>query len=70
MRAVAEAIADKGGMEAANLKVATQYVEAFANLAKTSNTLIVPANAADIAGFVATAMSVLEKTKQAGAAKA
>jgi len=70
VRAVAEAIADKGGMEAANLKVATQYVEAFANLAKTSNTLIVPANAADVAGFVATAMSVLEKTKQAGAARA
>ncbi len=70
VRAVAEAIADRGGMDAANLKVATQYVEAFANLAKTSNTLIVPANASDVAGFVATAMSVLEKARQAGAAKA
>ncbi|HJW11384.1 MAG TPA: stomatin-like protein [Albitalea sp.] len=70
VRAVAEAIADKGGMDAANLKVATQYVDAFSNLAKTSNTLIVPANAADIASFVTTAMTVLEKTKQAGAAKA
>jgi len=65
VRAVAEAIADKGGMEAANLKVATQYVEVFGNLAKTSNTLIVPANAADIASFVTTAMTVLDKTKQA-----
>jgi len=70
VRAVAEAIADRGGMDAANLKVATQYVEAFASLAKTSNTLIVPANASDVAGFVATAMSVLEKARQAGAAKA
>ena len=70
VRAVAEAIADRGGMDAANLKVATQYVEAFANLAKTSNTLIVPANASDVAGVVATAMSVLEKARQAGAAKA
>ncbi|HTQ76565.1 MAG TPA: stomatin-like protein [Burkholderiales bacterium] len=68
VRAVAEAIADKGGMDAANLKVATQYVEAFANLAKTSNTLIVPANAADIAGFVTTAMTVLDKTRGAQAA--
>jgi regulator of protease activity HflC (stomatin/prohibitin superfamily) len=68
VRAVAEAIADKGGMEAANLKVATQYVEAFGNLAKTSNTLIVPANAADIAGLVSTAMTVLDKTKAAQAA--
>jgi regulator of protease activity HflC (stomatin/prohibitin superfamily) len=65
VRAVAEAIADKGGMEAANLKVAQQYVEAFANLAKTSNTLVIPANAADLAGFVATAMTVLDKTRAA-----
>jgi regulator of protease activity HflC (stomatin/prohibitin superfamily) len=65
VRAVAEAIADKGGMEAANLKVATQYVEAFGHLAKQSNTLIVPTSASDIAGFVATAMTVLDKTRQA-----
>ena len=42
VRAVAEAIGDKGGLDAANLKVAQQYVEAFANLAKSSNTLILP----------------------------
>jgi len=65
VRAVAEAIADKGGMEAANLKVATQYVDAFAHLAKTSNTLIIPASVGDVAGFVATAMTVLDKTRQA-----
>jgi regulator of protease activity HflC (stomatin/prohibitin superfamily) len=69
VRAVAEAINDKGGMEAANLKVAQQYIDAFANLAKASNTLIVPANAADIAGFVTTAMTVLDKTKAAGASR-
>jgi regulator of protease activity HflC (stomatin/prohibitin superfamily) len=67
VRAVADAIGDKGGLEAANLKVAQQYVEAFANLAKTSNTLILPANAADVAGVVATAMTVLDKTRQAQA---
>ena len=64
VRAVAEAIGDKGGMDAANLKVAQQYIDAFANLAKTSNTLIIPTNASDIAGFIATAMSVLGKTRQ------
>ncbi|MGH8765184.1 MAG: band-7 C-terminal domain-containing protein, partial [Burkholderiales bacterium] len=63
VRAVAEAINDKGGMEAANLKVAQQYVDAFAGLAKTSNTLILPANVGDIASFVATATTVLEKTR-------
>jgi len=65
VRAVAEAIADKGGMEAANLKVATQYVEAFGHLAKASNTLIIPASANDVAGVIATAMTVLDKTRQA-----
>jgi regulator of protease activity HflC (stomatin/prohibitin superfamily) len=63
VRSVAEAIGDKGGLEAANLKVAQQYVEAFANLAKQSNTLIIPGNAADIGGFVATAMTVLDKAR-------
>jgi regulator of protease activity HflC (stomatin/prohibitin superfamily) len=68
VRAVGEAIGDKGGMDAANLKVAQQYVEAFAHLAKASNTLIIPANAADIGGFIATAMTVLDKTRQGQAA--
>jgi regulator of protease activity HflC (stomatin/prohibitin superfamily) len=65
VHAVGEAISGKGGMDAANLKVAQEYVAAFANLAKSSNTLIVPANAADIAALVTTAMTVLDKTRQA-----
>jgi regulator of protease activity HflC (stomatin/prohibitin superfamily) len=68
VRAVADAIGDKGGLEAANLKVAQQYVEAFAELAKKSNTLILPANAGDVAGMVATAMTVLDKARLAQAA--
>ncbi len=68
VHAVAEAITGKGGMEAANLKVAQQYIDAFALLAAKTNTLIIPANAADIASFVTTAMTVLDKTKQAQAA--
>ncbi len=65
VRAVGEAISDKGGMDAANLKVAQEYVAAFANLARTTNTLILPASAGDVAGMVATAMTVLDKTRQA-----
>ena len=63
VRAVGQAMGDKGGMEAANLKVAQQYVEAFSQLAKSSNTLIVPASANDIAGFLATAMTVLDRAR-------
>jgi regulator of protease activity HflC (stomatin/prohibitin superfamily) len=68
VRAVAEAISDKGGMDAANLKVAQEYVLAFGNLAKSSNTLILPANTGDVGSMVATAMTVLDKTRQASAA--
>ncbi|WP_148715208.1 SPFH domain-containing protein [Chitinolyticbacter meiyuanensis] len=59
--AVASAIAHQNGIEAVNLKVAEQYVSAFANLAKTNNTMLLPTNAADIAGLVATATSVIRQ---------
>jgi regulator of protease activity HflC (stomatin/prohibitin superfamily) len=68
VRAVAEAIADRGGMDAANLKVAQEYIAAFAGLAKASNTLIVPANAADVASLVTIAMTALDRTRQSQAA--
>jgi regulator of protease activity HflC (stomatin/prohibitin superfamily) len=67
VHAVGEAIAGKGGMEAANLKVAQEYIHAFSELAKQSNTLIIPANTSDIASLVTTAMTVLDKTRQAQA---
>ena len=41
-----------GGLNAVNLKVAELYIAAFANLAKTGNTLIVPSNLADVATLV------------------
>jgi len=64
VRQVAAAIGEEGGMLAANLKVAEKYVEAFAGLAKTGNTLIVPANLTDVSAFVSTAMTVLDRTKK------
>jgi regulator of protease activity HflC (stomatin/prohibitin superfamily) len=64
VRQVAAAINAEGGMLAANLKVAEKYVEAFAGLAKTGNTLIVPANLTDVSTFVSTAMTVLDRTKK------
>jgi len=60
IRQVAEAIVSPGGINAVNLKVAEQYVAAFANLAKTNNTLIVPSNLSDLAGLVATATTVFK----------
>jgi regulator of protease activity HflC (stomatin/prohibitin superfamily) len=68
VRAVGEALADKGGMDAANLKVAQEYVAAFGRLAKDSNTIILPSNVGDVASLVATAMTVMDKTRQGQAA--
>ena len=63
VRQVAAALDAPGGMQAANLKVAEKYIEQFGHLAKVGNTLILPANLADAGGFVAAAMTVLDKAK-------
>lgn len=51
----------EGGREALNFKVAEQYINAFAQMAKTNNSMIVPSNLADIATLVNSAMTVLPK---------
>jgi regulator of protease activity HflC (stomatin/prohibitin superfamily) len=63
VRKVAAATQAAGGMEAVNLKVAEKYVEAFAGLAKTGNSLILPANLADLGGLIATALTVVKSQK-------
>ena len=63
VRKVAAATQAPGGMEAVNLKVAEKYVEAFAGLARTGNSLILPANLADLGGLIATAMTVVKSQK-------
>jgi len=60
---VAEAIGKEGGLQAANLKIAEEYIGALGNLAKTNNTMIVPTNLADVASVVASAMTVLDRTR-------
>jgi len=57
---VAESVGHPGGIEAVNLKVAQQYIEAFGNVAREGNTLILPANLADMGGLIATAMAVVK----------
>ena len=60
IRQIAAAIESPGGLQAANLKVAEHYINAFGLLAKTNNTLIVPSNVSDMAGLIATAMTVVK----------
>ncbi|WJF89195.1 paraslipin [Paraburkholderia bonniea] len=62
---IAAAIQSTGGMDAVNLKVAEQYVNAFGNLAKQGTTLIVPGNLADMSTMIASALTIVNKNKAA-----
>jgi regulator of protease activity HflC (stomatin/prohibitin superfamily) len=59
IRKVADAIGKPGGFEAVQLRVAEQYIGQFGELAKASNTLVLPANAADVGSMIALAMNVI-----------
>jgi regulator of protease activity HflC (stomatin/prohibitin superfamily) len=63
LRQVGAAIREPGGTEAVNLKVAEQYVGAFAQLAKTNNSLIIPADMGEMSGLIATAMQIVKTQK-------
>jgi regulator of protease activity HflC (stomatin/prohibitin superfamily) len=63
LRAISKAISEENGLNAVNLRIAEQYLNAFAGLAKTNNTMILPSNLSDIAGVVATATSVFNEIK-------
>jgi len=61
IRSVAEAIKLPGGQEAVQLRVAEQYIGQFGELAKESNTIVLPANVADVGSMVALAMKLIKK---------
>lgn len=63
LRAISKAISEENGLNAVNLRIAEQYLNAFGLLAKTNNTMILPSNLSDIAGVVATATSVFNEFK-------
>ena len=60
IREIASAINQQGGMNAVNLRIAEQYVGAFSNLAKVNNSVIIPTNMSDIAGMIATALTIVK----------
>lgn len=68
IRKVAEAIQLPGGYEAVQLRVAEQYIGEFGELAKASNTLVLPASVSDVGSMIALAMNVISQ-KPASAAK-
>ena len=60
LRQVALALKEEGGEAAMKLRVAEDYVTQFGKLAKESNTLVVPANLADISSMIALATSIVK----------
>ena len=64
IREIAAAINQEGGMDAVNLRVAEQYIKEFGNLARTNNSLIIPTNLSDMAGMIASAMTVIEQARK------
>lgn len=65
---IAAAINQPGGEQAVSLRIAEQYVSEFGKLAKTGNTLILPAELADIGGAVAGLREILSKSRETVAA--
>jgi regulator of protease activity HflC (stomatin/prohibitin superfamily) len=63
LRQVGSAIREPGGQDAVNLRVAEEYVHAFGNLAKTNNSIIVPANLGEIGTLIGSAMQIVKSQK-------
>jgi regulator of protease activity HflC (stomatin/prohibitin superfamily) len=62
LRKVADSLRQPGGQEAMQLRVAEQYLTQFGELAKETNTLILPANVSDVASMIALATQVVKGT--------
>ncbi|CAK6514703.1 MAG: SPFH domain-containing protein [Rickettsia sp.] len=60
---VAAAVQKTGGSDAVALKIAEQYISAFGNLAKDTNTVILPANLSEPSSFVTGALTIFNQLK-------
>jgi regulator of protease activity HflC (stomatin/prohibitin superfamily) len=61
---VANALGQTGGDRAASLQVAEKYIEAFRELAKEGNTVILPANLQHTGNMVVEAMAIYDSLKR------
>ncbi|KAF2299557.1 hypothetical protein GH714_032571 [Hevea brasiliensis] len=55
---VSKALKETGGIEAASLKIAEQYIEAFGNIAKEGTTMLLPSATANPANIMAQALTM------------
>jgi regulator of protease activity HflC (stomatin/prohibitin superfamily) len=60
IRLVADTMKMPGGFEAMQLRIAEQYIKEFGNLAKSGNSMVVPANIADVTSMLSLAMGAIK----------
>ena len=60
---IATAIRCEGGSDAVNLQLAEKYIAEFGKLAKENNTMIIPGDLSNVAGFIKAASKVIETSK-------
>jgi regulator of protease activity HflC (stomatin/prohibitin superfamily) len=65
IRKIAAAIQQPGGEQAVQLKVAERAVEAYGQLARTTNTMIVPGNMTEVSALIGSAMTLMKGGKHA-----
>ena len=64
IREIANAISDKGGIDAVNLRIAESYLGEFGKLAQKNNAMIIPSNLSDVAGVVASIGKIFSTMNQ------
>ena len=63
LREIAQAAQAEGGASAINLRLAEQYIAEFGKIAKAGNTMVLPTDMANIAGFLKAAQAVVKEVK-------
>lgn len=60
IREVANALNEKGGLEALNMQLAYDYLQQFGKLAQANNTMIIPSDLANVGGIIKAATSIVK----------
>ncbi len=61
---ISRALSEEGGEKAASLQIAEKYVEAFRQLAKETNTIILPSNLQHPGAIVGEAMAIYDQIQK------
>jgi regulator of protease activity HflC (stomatin/prohibitin superfamily) len=62
IKQIADAIKTPGGYEAMQLRLAEEYIKQFGQLAKSGNSMIIPANLSDVSSIIAMATNVFKQS--------